>query len=152
MMTLKNAINLFRRLTAETTSKSEIKVYQDFMKILTNLEKRNLAEPEVESLEKKLDDLELNRTLTNSKKHFKKALQQLKKYLEETFSIISKGDYIIKGITIGATAGLLLGIVFLSGLERSLGISLGISAGTFIGMIIATYMEAQAKAAGNLIG
>jgi hypothetical protein len=150
-MTLKNAINLFNRLVSETTKKSEIKVYRDFIKILTNLEKRHLTESEVENLEKELDTLELISKITNNKRHFNKELQQLKDYLVETFSIITKGYYIVKGITIGGSVGLLFGIIFLSSLERSLGISLGISVGTLIGIIIASYLESQAKATGNLI-
>jgi len=150
-MTIKNAINLFKRLVSETTKKSEIKVYRDFIEILTNVEKRNLTASEVESLETELDALELNSITTNKKRHFKKALQHFKKYLKDTFSLITKGYYTALGITFGASIGLLFGILFLSGLERSLGISLGISVGTFIGIIIARYLESQAKAAGKLI-
>ena len=151
IMTNKNAINLFKRLVSETNNRSEIKVYRDFIKILTNLEKRNLTESEVDSLETELDALDLNSTAPNKKRHFKKALQQFKIYLKDTFSLITKGYYTNLGITYGASAGLLLGIIFLSGFERSLGISMGISVGVFIGIIIAGYLESQAKASGNLI-
>jgi len=150
-MTLKNAINLFNRLVSETTRKSEIKVYWDFIEILTNLENRSFTQSEVQSIETELDALALNSTTTNKIKHFKKALQQFKRYLEETFSLITKGNYISLGITIGGSAGLLFGIIFLSSVERSFGISLGISVGTLIGILIAGYLESQAKASGNLI-
>jgi len=150
-MTIKNAIKLFKRLVSETTKKSEIKVYRDFIEILTNVETRNLTASEVESLETELDALELNSITTNKKRHFKKALQPFKKYLKDTFSLIAKGYYTDLGITFGASTGLLFGIIFLSSLERSLGISLGISVGTSIGIIIARYLESQAKASGNLI-
>jgi ElaB/YqjD/DUF883 family membrane-anchored ribosome-binding protein len=151
IMTIKNAINLFNRLVSETTKKSEIKVYRDFIEILTNVEKRNLTESEVETLEAELNALELNSTSTNRERHLKKALQQFKKYMKETFSLIPKGYYTSLGITFGASIGLLFGIIFLSSLERSIGISLGISIGTLIGIIIASYLESQAKASGNLI-
>jgi len=150
-MTIKNAINLFKRLVSETTKKSEIKVYRDFIEILTHVEKRNLTASEVESIERELDALELNSVTTNKKRHFKKALQHFKKYLKDTFSLITKGYYTALGITFGASTGLLFGIIFLPSLERSLGISLGISVGTLIGIIIARYLESQAKASGNLI-
>ena len=150
-MTIKNAIILFNRLVSETTKKSEIKVYRDFIEVLTTVEKRNLTESEVDSIETELDVLELNSITTNKKRYFKKALQQFKKYLKDTFSFITKGYYTTLGITFGASTGLLFGIIFLSSLERSLGISLGISVGTIIGIIIARYLESQAKASGNLI-
>lgn len=150
-MTLKNAINLFNRLVSETTKKSEIKVYRDFIKILTNLENRSFTKSEVQSIEKELDALALNSTTTNKIRQFKKALQQFKKYLKDTFSLITKGYYTNLGITFGASIGLLFGIIFLSSLERSLGISIGISFGTLIGIITASYLESQAKTSGNLI-
>ncbi|MBU1368745.1 MAG: hypothetical protein KJ578_12260 [Bacteroidetes bacterium] len=150
-MTLKNAINLFNRLVSETNNKSEIKVYQDFIKILTHLENKGLTQAEVQSIETELDNLALNSTNTIRIKQLKKSLQQFKKYLKDTFSLITKGHYTSLGITFGASAGLLFGVIFLSGLERSLGISLGISAGTLIGIIVAAYLESQAKTAGKLI-
>jgi len=150
-MTLKNAINHFNRLVSETTEKSEVKVYQDFIHILTNLEKRNLTESEVQSLETELDALDLTSGTTKKKRHFNKALQQFKKYLKDTLSLITKGYYTKLGIALGSSIGLLFGIVFLSSLERSLGISLGISVGTAIGLIIASNLDSQAKASGNLI-
>lgn len=150
-MTIKNAINLFNRLISETNKKSEIKVYKDFITILTNLENRSFSNSEVQSIESELDTLALDSTATNKKKYFKKALLLFKKYLKETFSLITKGHYITLGITFGSAVGLLFGIVFLSNLERSLGISMGISAGTLFGIIIASYLESQAKASGNLI-
>ena len=150
-MTIKNAINLFKRLVSETTKNSEIKVYRDFIEVLTHVEKRNFTAAEVESLETELDALELNNITTNKKRQFKKALQHFKKYLKDTFSLITKGYYPALGITFGASIGLLFGIIFLSSLERSLGISIGISIGTLIGIIIARSLESQAKDSGNLI-
>ena len=150
-MTLKNAKELFTRLVSETTKKSEIKVYKDFIKILSNLENRNFTTNEVQSIEKELETLNLNSSTTNNIKHYKKALQLFKRYLQATFSIITKGYYISLGIAIGGSTGLLLGILFLSNSERSVGISLGISVGTLIGIIVARYLESQAKASGNLI-
>lgn len=150
-MTLKNAINFFDRLLSESTKKSETKVYRDFIKILTNLESRNLAKSEIQSIETELNAHNLSSTMTNKKKYFGKALQQFKKYLNDNFSLIFKGYYINLGITLGVLVGLLFGIIFLSSLERTLGISIGISFGSLIGIIIASYLESQAKASGNLI-
>lgn len=150
-MTLKNAINHFNQLVSETNKKSEIKVYLEFIQMLTSLEKRNLTESEVQSIEAKLDALDLYSTTTNRKQHFIKNLQQFKKFLKDTLSLITQGYYANMGIVLGASIGLLIGIVFLSSLERSLGISLGISAGTFIGLLIASILDSQAKASGNLI-
>jgi hypothetical protein len=150
-MTLKNATNLFTRLVSETTKKSEIKVYRNFIRILSNLENRSFSKTEIQLLETELDALALTGTKTNKIKHFKKALREFKKFLKDTFSLIAKGYYTNLGITFGASTGLLFGIIFQTGLERSSGISLGISVGTLIGILIASYLESQAKSSGNLI-
>ena len=49
-MTLKNAINYFESLVAETIRISEIKVYQEFIQIITSLEKKGLSENEIQSI------------------------------------------------------------------------------------------------------
>ncbi len=149
-MTGKNAIAHFRRLVAETTKKSEINVYQAFIRLLSKLERRGLTQPEIESLESKLDALEL---IDPTKKiaHYKKALGRFERYLNERFSLVTKGYYQKLGIGLGAALGLLLGIVWFSGFARSLGISLGISVGTLIGIIVAIYLESRAKSSGKLI-
>lgn len=150
-MRLKNAIKLFNRLVSETTKKSEIKVYREFIKVLANLDNRSFTKSEVEAIETELDALALNNTITNKKRYYSKALQQFKKYVKDTFSLITRGYYTNLGITFGASAGLLFGIIFLSSLERTLGLSIGISVGTLMGIIIVSYLESQAKASGNFI-
>lgn len=150
-MTLKNAVNFFESLIAETGKKSETKVYQEFIQIITGLEKRNLSEPEIQSIETELDALDLNSTTKNKKQYFIKALKLFQKYLKDTLSLTSKGYYTNIGLGLGLSFGILFGIVFLSGLERSLGISLGLSIGMLIGLIIGRYMDAQAKTAGKML-
>ena len=59
-MTLKKAINLFKRLVSETTKKSEIKVSRDFIKMFTNIKSRSFSMAEVQSIEKELDALALS--------------------------------------------------------------------------------------------
>ncbi len=150
-MTLKNAVNFFERLVSETDKKSEIKVYQEFIQIITGLEKRNLSDAEIQLIETEFDDLDLNSTANNNIKYFKKALRHFQKYLKDTLSLTSKGYYTNIGIGLGLTFGILFGIVFLSGFERSLGISLGITFGMLTGLIIGRQMDAKATAAGNII-
>jgi hypothetical protein len=150
-MKLKNAFNYFESLISKTSKKSEIKVYQEFIQIITSLEKRNLSETEIHSIEKELDTLDLSSTTPNNKKFFNKELKQFKKYLKDTFSLTTKGFYTSIAIVLGSSFGILFGVLFLSSLERSLGISLGIIGGMFIGLTIGRNMDSQAEAAGNLL-
>jgi hypothetical protein len=150
-MTLKNAINFFESLVSETSKKSEIKVYQEFIQIITGLEKKNLSESEIQSIEKELDSLDLESNPGNRKKYFKKTLSKFETYLKDTFSLTSKGYYTNLYSGLGLSFGLLFGVAILSNLERSLGISLGLIGGMLVGSIIGRNMDSQAKAAGNML-
>jgi len=150
-MTLKNAFTFFENLVSETSKKSEIKVYQGFIQIITGLENKNLSESEILSIETELDNLNLESKPENRKKYFKKTLSIFKKYLKDTFSLTTKRYYTELGIALGASFGILFGVVFLSSWERSMGISLGLIIGSGIGGAIGRSMDSQAKAAGKML-
>lgn len=150
-MTLQEAIDFFKGLTAETNKNSEQKVYDKFLHVLTELQSRTFSTGETQSIEAELASLKLNEYPENREKHLKKAFNKFEKYLKDTLSIIPRGYYTKLGIGLGSSFGILLGIVLLSGLERSQGIALGLSAGMLIGMLIGKTMDAQAKAAGKML-
>lgn len=150
-MTLHDAIGLLERFKNETQNKSEIKVYEQFRYMLVALEKKDLAQEDVQSIESELDRLNISVNPGNRKKHLKKALLQFEKFLNDSFSFISKGHYTKLGIGLGSSFGIVFGIVLLSGWERSLGISAGLTAGMIIGLLIGRTMDAQAKAAGKML-
>jgi hypothetical protein len=150
-MTLKNALDNFEAMLADTSKKSEIKVYQEFIQILRSLQESNLSETEIQAIETELDALDWNSNATNRKKHLKKALSQFKEYLKDTFSLTPPGYYTNMGIGLGSAFGILFGIVVLARFERSLGIALGIGIGMSIGMVIGRTLDSQAKASGKMI-
>ena len=69
----------------------------------------------------------------------------------DTFKLVTKGYYVKNGIALGMTIGLLVGVVFLSNLDRSMGIALGMSLGMFIGLIIGRNLDAQASSSGRIV-
>ncbi len=144
-MTLQEAYNFFESLKTETIKKSEIKVYEKFLHMLTKLESRGFSEDEIQSIEVELDSLNLDSNPENRKRYFTKALRKFEKYLKDTFSLISKGHYTNLYGALGLSFGLLFGVVFLSSWERSLGISLGLIIGMLIGLTIGRSMDAKAK-------
>jgi hypothetical protein len=148
---LQEAYNFFESLTTETTKKSEIKVYEKFIYVLSELKTRKFTKDEMESIEAELDSLSLNSNPENRKKFFKKALSKFENFLKDTFSLTSKGYYTQLGIGLGSSFGILFGIVFLSSFERSLGITLGLSIGMLIGLIIGQFMDAKAKSEGRVL-
>jgi hypothetical protein len=150
-MTLQEANNFFESLKTETTKKYEIKVYEKFLHILTELKNREFSKDEIQSIETELENLHLDSNPENRKKYFKKAIGKFEKYLKESFSLTTKAYYQKLYGGLGLLVGMLFGVVFLSTLERSLGISLGLVFGMVVGSLIGRNMDAQAKAAGNVI-
>ncbi len=150
-MTLQEATNFFESLQNETTQESEIKLYAKFKRLLTNLQNRAFSKDEMVSIEKELAALDLQSNPRNKYEYYKKALEKFEKYLNDTFSFVSKGYYTNRGIGLGLTFGILIGIIFFSRLERSLGIAVGLSIGMLIGLLIGRSLEVQAKAAGKML-
>lgn len=145
IMKLQEAHNFFESLKTETIKKSEIKVYEKFLHMLTELERRDFSENEIQSIETELDGLNLDSHPDNRKKYFAIALRKFEKYLKDTFFLISKGHYTNISIGLGSSFGILFGVVFLSGFERSLGISLGLVIGMLVGLTIGRSMDGKAK-------
>jgi len=150
-MTLQEAFNFFESLKTETTKKYEIKVYDKFLHILTELKIKEFSKDEIQSLETELENLNLESSPENRKKYFKKALGKFEKFLKETFSLTTKAYYQKLYGGLGLLFGLLFGVVFLSSLERSLGISLGLVGGMVVGSLIGRNMDSKAKASGNVL-
>lgn len=150
-MKLKNAKIFFENLQTETNGKSELKLYREFIQIITSLEKKNLAENEIQAIELELDNLNLKSTPENRKKYFTKAMNDFKKYLKDTFSLTTKGYYTTYYGGLGLVFGLLFGVAILSNLERSLGLSIGLTGGMIVGSILGRNKDIQVKAAGKML-
>ncbi len=151
IMTILEAYNFFESLKTETTKKYEIKVYEKFLHMLSELKIREFSKDDIQSIESELDRLNLKSNPENRKKYFKKAHSKFEKYLNETFSLTTKEYYQKLYGGLGLLFGLLFGLVFLFSLERSLGISLGLIGGMVVGSLIGRKMDAQAKATGNML-
>lgn len=148
-MKLQEAYNFFESLRTETTKKHEIRVYEKFLHILSELKTREFTKDELRSIEAELDRLKSNPE--NKKKYFKKALSKFEKFLKDTFSLTSKGYYTERGVGFGALFGVVAGVLIGERFEKSLGISFGISIGMLIGAFIGRHMDSQAKVAGNML-
>ena len=150
-MTLQEAYNFFESLKTETAKKSEIKVYEKLLHILSELKIRDFSKDKIQSIEAELDSLNLKSNPENRKKYFKKALSKFEKYLKDTFSLTTKGYYTNIGITLGSSFGITLGIIIGERFEKSLGIALGISIGMLIGIFVGSHMDSQAKTTGKML-
>ncbi|MBE0663489.1 MAG: hypothetical protein IH597_13610 [Bacteroidales bacterium] len=150
-MTLQEAYNFFESLKTETTKKSEIRVYEKFLHILSELNNRDFTTDEIQSIETELDSLNLETNHENRKKYFGKTLRKFNEYLKNTFSLIPSGYYITYGTALGVAFGSVLGVLFGQVFDKSPGISVGVSIGIIIGLLAGQYLDSQAKAAGNVL-
>jgi hypothetical protein len=148
-MTTEEASNLFEILKSQHTRKSDIKVYEKFLHILTGLKLRHFSKYETQSIETELDSLKLNPN--NRTKHIKKALSKFEKYLKESFSLTTKGHYANLYSGLGLSIGLLFGMVFLSHLDLNWRISLSLMGGLLVGYVIGKSMDSQAEIAGKTL-
>ena len=146
-MTIDEAIKFFSTLRSQTTKKSELKIYNDFIHTLTRLHKRVLSIEGITSIETKLDSLKLRANPNNKKRYYKKALHNLKEYLKVEFSLISKGYYTAIGMSLGMCFGVAIGTV----IEKSISTSSGLVFGMLIGICIGAFMDTNAEKEGNVL-
>lgn len=146
-MTTDEALNFFNTLKNQATKKSELKVYEDFIKILTRLSKRDLSIEDLISIESKLDDLKLKSNDENKKKHIRKALNSFKEYLKKEFSLVSKGYY----TAIGMSLGMCFGVAFGSVIQKTVGTSSGLVFGMLIGLVIGVIIDTKAEKEGKVL-
>ncbi len=148
-MKLSQALDFFKNLIKKTNKKSDIKIYQSFIDILFNLKSRDLTEPQLKSIEKKLDYLNLSSNSLNRKKYFKRKITEFTTYLKKEFSFITEGYYtemgIVFGMSLGSGIGLALGIAFGGGEGIAFGLPIGACFGMVMGLIIGTVKDAEAK-------
>ncbi|PHS10484.1 MAG: hypothetical protein COA88_01715 [Kordia sp.] len=146
-MTADETIKYFNKLRSQTTKKSELKVYDDFIQTLTRLSKRDFSIEDIISIETKLDTLELNLNDENRKKYFRKVLNSFKEYLKTEFSLVSKGYY----TEIGMSLGMCFGVAFGAAIEKTIGTSSGLAIGMLIGLVIGRIMDTKAEKEGKVL-
>lgn len=150
-MTLQEAHNFFESIKTETSKKSEIKVYEKFLHILSELKIREFSDDEIQSIEAELDLLNIDSNPKNRNRYFRKTLSKFEKFLKDTFSLTTKGHYAELGIALGMGFGVVAGVLIGERTEKSLGISFGISFGLLIGILVGRHMDSKALAEGNVI-
>lgn len=111
-------------------------IYDKFIGILSNLKNRDLTNNQLESIETKLDTLNLNIETENKKKYLGSKLEEFIKFLKDKLSLISEGHYTGYGTSFGMLIGVLL--KFRVGVYSLLG-------GMVIGMVIGGIMDSEAR-------
>ena len=141
-MKIKETLNFFLNLKNDSVEKSEIKVYDKYIEILSDLKNRDLTQNQIQSIESELEVLNLNIESDNRKKHFTKKLTEFEKFLKGKLSLIPEGHYMSYGMIFGMLAGALL--------QFYIGIY-SLIAGMLIGMVIGAIMDSEARKQGRVL-
>lgn len=139
-MTITEATTFFETLLNETENKNQIKIYSEFIAILSNLKIRDLSEEDFLSIENELKTYGLNSNPENKRQFFTKKLNAFKAYLKEKFTLVSEGYYMSIGMALGMCFGVAIGANF-----GALGISMGISLGMIVGLAIGRTKDQEAE-------
>ncbi|NQU33198.1 MAG: hypothetical protein HQ521_08190 [Bacteroidetes bacterium] len=144
-MRLVEASKFLHSLIEETDKKSEIKLYEKFLNIIVELEKRDLNETELQSIEEELNKLKLDANTSIRKKYIRKILTAFTKYLKDKFSLIPEGYYTQLGLAIGLTFGVALGLSVGNSMEIDNGMTYGLIFGMIFGLAFGKQKDSAAE-------
>jgi anion-transporting ArsA/GET3 family ATPase len=149
-MTIQEAHRFFENLKERSNKKSEIRIYDRFIKILKALTERGLSAEDLGAVENKLAELDLRKP-GKRLKQYNKALNSFENFLRTTLSLVTKSFYTTRGIALGMVFGMLAGIIIYGSLPRSMGISMGLPFGMILGLVIGRNLDHQAGLEGRVI-
>jgi TPP-dependent 2-oxoacid decarboxylase len=140
-MTISKTTEFFKERLTKTNKKSEKRVYESFIAIISDLKDKNLTNEELHSIETELDKLKSIMDTETEKKYLSKKLAKFKKYLKDEFSLVSQGYYTAIGMSLGMCFGVAIG----SSIGGSSGTALGVTFGMLIGLLIGKTKDDEMK-------
>lgn len=149
-MKIKETLNFFLSLKNDSVEKSEIKIYNKYIGILSDLKDRDLTQNQIKLIESELENLNLKVESENRKKYLSKKLSEFEKILKDQLALISEGYY----AGIGAGTGIFLGSIFSMLFQSTLGtysLLIGINGGMILGMILGGILDSEAKKQGRVL-
>ena len=141
-MTIQQAIEILPDSKRKTINKSETKIYNKFIGVLSNLKKREFSQIQINLIENELEKHFNLENVSSKKKHFRKALNQFTAYLKKEFSLILESHYTSLGIGLGICFGLAFGTIFFEEQNKN---SIGMCIGMFVGFLIGKYLDGEAE-------
>jgi hypothetical protein len=139
-MKINETLTFFLNLKNISIEKSEIKVYNKYIGILSDLKNRDLTRAQTLSIEAELKTMNLKPETKNRKKYYIKKLTEFEKYLKDKLSLIPDGHYMSYGMIFGMMLGTLAGVLF----QFYIGIY-SLLGGMIIGMVIGGIMDSEAR-------
>lgn len=154
-MTINETSQLFKNLLSQTNNKSERRIYNSFIQILSSLEKKELTNEQIARINDKLTTLNLKEIRAKRRKLYSQRLNEFKTFLKNEFSFTTERYYagigMAYGMIFGPGIGLTLGTAINSTWGISLGMSLGTGIGMLFGMMLGAQKDAEAKRQGKVV-
>ncbi|MBC8754833.1 helix-turn-helix domain-containing protein [Kordia sp. YSTF-M3] len=97
---LKGTIVFLKKQLSKTNKKSEIKTFENFIKVLNNLKEKELSSEQLEGIESYIKYLELEKIPSFSNEMFKQKLTKFKKYLKNKLKFVPNNFYTIIGLNL----------------------------------------------------
>lgn len=152
-MNISEASSLYQKLLAQSTRKSDQKLFTRGKKNFDNLQKRSFSNEQMQSIHDTLDTLKLHEGGSKASSHRKK-LTKFTNFLKKEFSLVTKGYYASLGLVLGMSMGTGLGVGFGAAFGAtgvSSGLAIGIGFGMAIGIVFGNMKDAQAKKEGRVL-
>ncbi|OIQ17636.1 MAG: hypothetical protein BM557_08065 [Flavobacterium sp. MedPE-SWcel] len=110
---LKGTIIFLKKQLAKTDVKSEVKIFESFIKLLNNLKEKDLTPEQVDGIESYIQYLELDKIPSFSNEMFKQKLNKFRKYLKTKLRFVPNRYYTEIGVSF--TIAFVTGIVVTNG-------------------------------------
>ncbi|WP_299887717.1 hypothetical protein [uncultured Lacinutrix sp.] len=153
-MTIEQGLSFFKELNTKNPTKKELRVYNTFISVLTDLKNRDLTPEQILDIEAELTHLDIKEK-TNDIKNLRKKLNGFICFIKKKLSLISEGQYMGLGMAIGLSLGMSLGmtfgIIFSKDNGMILGMNIGMGIGMALGMIIGAAKDAELKKQGKVL-
>lgn len=150
IMKIKETLIFFLNLKNESVEKAEIKIYDKYIGILSDLKNRDLTQNQIEAIETELENLNLNAEPDNRKKDYKQKLFNFRELLKDKLYLVSEGYYAGIGAGIGIVLGSIFSMLFQSILS-AYSLLIGINGGMILGMILGGFRDSEAKRQGRVL-
>ncbi|OIQ27061.1 MAG: hypothetical protein BM564_13410 [Bacteroidetes bacterium MedPE-SWsnd-G2] len=149
-MKINKTLNVFLNFKNDSVEKNEIKIYDKYIAILSDLKHRDLTQTHIQLIEAELDTLNLNTNPDDRKKYYKQKLSEFQSFLKDRLALVSEGHY----TSIGAGTGIVLGSIISVLFQSLLGayfLLIGINGGIILGAILGGFMDSEAKKQGRVL-
>lgn len=148
-MGINETLDFFQNLKNETAEKKEIKLYDKYNSILSDLKYRDLTQNQILSIETELEKLNLKSESDNRIKYLEKQLSEFKNFLKDRLSLVPEGYYSGVGVGTGIVFGSIFSILFQSFLG-TYSLLIGINGGMILGGILGAIRDKEAKKQGRV--